>query len=120
MLRIALGVALVSGLVAAPVAFAQGREVEPGATRIDITFQTWQLEDPTEVKAVYARLYKAVQYVCQTDGGDGPLWRVADDRACEDDAMRGALQQLKRPELNALYVPGAPQLAVIDTGRPAR
>lgn len=107
MLRIALGLALLTGLSAAPVAFAQ----EPGTTKVDVTFPTRQLTDPAETKAVYARLYKAVQYVCQTDGGEGPSWRIADDRACEDEAMKGALQQLNIPEVMALYTPGAPQVA---------
>ena len=113
MLRFALGLALLSGLFAAPGAFAQ----EPGITKVDVTFQTRQLQDPAEAKAVYARLYKAVQYVCQTDGGEGPSWRIADDRACEDEAMHGALQQLNMPELTALYTPGAPQMAFADETR---
>jgi UrcA family protein len=117
MVRIALGIALLSGLFAASAALADS---EPGTTKVDVTFETRQLEDPAQAKAVYARLYKAVQYVCQTDGGDGPLWRLADDRACENDAMKGALQQLHRPELTALYVPGAPQLAAADTARGKR
>ena len=107
MLRLALGFALLSGLFAVPVAFAQ----EPGVTKVDITFKTRQLADPAEAKAVYARLYKVVQYVCQTDGGEGPSWRIVDDRACEDEAMQGALQQLNRPELTALYTSGAPDVA---------
>jgi UrcA family protein len=113
MLRLALGLALLSGLFAAPAAFAQ----EPGVTKVDITFKTRQLADPAEAKAVYARLYKVVQYVCQTDGGEGPAWRIADDRACEDEAMQGALQQLNRPELMALYTPGAPEMAYADGAR---
>ncbi|MCR6659858.1 MAG: UrcA family protein [Asticcacaulis sp.] len=110
MFRIALTLALLSGLTAAPVAFAQ----EPGTTKVDVTFPTRQLDDPAETKAVYARLYKVVQYVCQTEGGEGPSWRIADDRACEDEAMQGALQQLNKPELTALYTPGAPQMALAD------
>ena len=113
MLRLALGFALLSGLFAAPAAFAQ----EPGTTKVDITFKARQLADPAEVKAVYARLYKVVQYVCQTDGGEGPSWRIADDRACEDEAMHGALQQLNMPGLTALYTPGAPQMAFADEAR---
>ena len=116
MLRIALGGALLMGLLAAPAAFAQ----EPGTTKVDVTFTTRQLHDPAEAKVVYARLYKAVQYVCQTDGGEGPSWRIADDRACEDEAMKGALQQLNVPELTALYIPGAPQMAFAEEGRRRR
>lgn len=114
MLRIALGFVLLTGLFAAPGAFAQ----EPGTTKVDVTFQNRQLHDPAEAKAVYARLYQVVQYVCQTEGGEGPSWRIADDRACEDEAMRGALQQLNIPELTALYAPGAPQMAF--AGEPRR
>jgi UrcA family protein len=113
MLRFALGLALLSGLFAAPAAFAQ----EPGTTKVDVTFPTRQLADPAEAKAVYTRLYKVVQYVCQTEGGEGPSWRIADDRACEDEAMQGALQQLNRPELTALYIQGAPQMAFSEEGR---
>jgi len=113
MFRIAVTLALLSGLSAAPVAFAQ----ESGTTKVDITFQTRQLQDPAEAKAVYARLYKAVQYVCQTEGGEGPSWRIADDRACEDDAMHGALRQLNIPALMALYTPGAPQTAFAREAR---
>ena len=106
----ALSFALSGALLAAPAAFAQ----EPGTTRVDVTFKIRQLQDPAEAKAVYARLYKVVQYVCQTEGGEGPSWRIADDRACEDEAMQGALQQLNKPELTALYTPGAPQMALAD------
>jgi UrcA family protein len=113
MLRIVLTLAVSSALFAAPAGFAQ----EPGVTRVDVTFKTRQLQDPAEAKAVYARLYKVVQYVCQTEGGEGPSWRIADDRACEDDAMRGALQQLNMPELKALYTPGAPQMAFAEEAR---
>ncbi|HTM82126.1 UrcA family protein [Asticcacaulis sp.] len=113
MLRSVLGFALLSGLFAAPAVFAQ----EPGVSKVDITFKTRQLQDPAQAKAVYARLYKVVQYVCQTDGGEGPTWRIADDRACEDEAMQGALQQLNRPELMALYTPGAPERAYADSAR---
>lgn len=113
MLRLALGFALLSGLFAAPAAFAQ----EAGVTKVDITFKIRQLTDPAEAKAVYARLYKAVQYVCQTDGGEGPTWRIADDRACEAEAMQGALQQLNRPELTAHYTSGAPEMAYADGAR---
>ncbi len=116
MLRIALSFALLSGLFAAPAAFAQ----EPGITKVNVTFETRQLQNPVEAKAVYARLYKVVQYVCQTDGGEGPAWRIADDRACEDDAMRDALQQLNMPELKAFYVPGAPQMAFAGEVRQER
>jgi UrcA family protein len=116
MLRIALALAVSSALFAAPAAFAQ----EPGVSRVDVTFKTRQLQDPAEAKAVYARLYKVVQYVCQTDDGEGPSWRIADDRACEDDAMHGALQQLNRPELMALYTPGAPQMAFAGKARRER
>ena len=113
MLRMALGFALLTGIFTAPAAFAQ----DQGTTKLDVTFTTKQLQDPAEAKAVYARLYKAVQYVCQTDGGEGPSWRIADDRACEDGAMREALQQLNITELTALYVPGAPQMAFADEAR---
>jgi UrcA family protein len=115
MLRLALGFAFLAGLFSAPAAFAQ----EPGTTKVDVTFPTRQLHDPAEAKAVYARLYKVVQYVCQTDGGEGPAWRIADDRACEDDAMQGALKQLNVPQLSALYVPGAPQMAFGDGAWPS-
>ena len=108
MSRLVLGPALSFALLAAPAAFAQ----EPGTTRVDVTFKIRQLQDPAEAKAVYARLYKVVQYVCQTEGGEGPSWRIADDRACEDEAMRGALQQLNVPEVTALYMPDAPQVAL--------
>ncbi len=113
MLRVALGFALLTGLLAAPAAFAQ----EPGTTKVDVTFPTRQLADPAEAKVVYARLYKAVQYVCQTEGGEGPSWRIVDDRACEDEAMKDALQQLNIPELTVLYVPGAPQMAFAEEAR---
>ena len=52
MLRLALGLALLSGLFAAPAAFAQ----EPGGTKVDITYKTRQFDDPAEAKAVYTRL----------------------------------------------------------------
>jgi UrcA family protein len=113
MFRIAVTLALLSGLSAAPVAFGQ----DQGTTKVNITFPNRQLQDPAQAKAVYARLYKAVQYACQTEGGEGPSWRVAADRACEDSAMRGALQQLNRPELMALYTPGAPQMAFAEEAR---
>lgn len=101
MLRMALMLAVSPALSAAPAAFAQA----PGVTKVGVSFPTRQLQDPAEAKAVYARLYKVVQYVCQTGGGEGPSWRIADDRACEDEAMQDALQQLNRPELTALYGP---------------
>jgi UrcA family protein len=115
MLRSILGLALLPGLFMAPAAFAHELGWEPGTTKVDVMFETRQLQDPAEAKAVYARLYKAVQYVCQTDGGEGPSWRIADDRACEDEAMQGALRQINMQELTAFYVPGAPQLALVET-----
>ncbi|MFT4077032.1 MAG: UrcA family protein [Asticcacaulis sp.] len=113
MSRMILGLVLVSGLAAAPAAFAQ----DQGTQKVDVTFPTRQLRDPAEAKAVYARLYKAVQYVCQTDGGEGPLWRRADDQACEDEAMKGVLAQINQPQIQALYRPGAPQVVVAGKER---
>lgn len=78
MLRMAVVSVLMSGAFISP-ASAQ----ETNIPKVNVTFPTRQLRDAAEAKAVYARLYSAVQYVCQTDGGKGPLWRLAYDRACE-------------------------------------
>jgi UrcA family protein len=62
-------------------------------TRVAVTFKTADLSNPAKAQNVRARLYKAAQYVCESEG-EGPKWREADDRACEAEAMQKAEQQL--------------------------
>lgn len=62
-------------------------------TRVAVTFKTADLNSPAKAQNVRARLYKAAQYVCESEG-EGPKWREADDRACEAEAMQTVEQQL--------------------------
>ncbi len=113
-------VALAAGLMACAGA-ASANDTYNGDTNqkeVKVTFTNAQLSDPAQAKPVYAELYKAAQKACDSDG-IGPDWRRADDQLCESEAMAGALKDLHRPALSALYAETveAPHLARAE--RPA-
>jgi UrcA family protein len=62
-------------------------------TKTRVVFRNADLNDPAKAQTVRAQLYRAAQYVCESEG-EGPKWRQTDDRACEAEAMQKAEQQL--------------------------
>ncbi|MDV6330291.1 UrcA family protein [Asticcacaulis sp. 201] len=75
---------------------------EGNVSRIPVTFENRDLNDPARSEAAYARLYKVVQRVCDTVQA-GPRYRADDDRACEEQAMDEAIANLGSQEMRRLH-----------------
>ena len=60
------------------------------------------LNDPVRARDAYSRLYAAAQDACWTKG-QGPQWRAADDRACEQEAMGEAVAAINNRQLTHIY-----------------
>ncbi|ESQ84112.1 hypothetical protein AEAC466_10220 [Asticcacaulis sp. AC466] len=75
---------------------------ESNVSRIPVTFENRDLNDPARSEAAYARLYKVVQRVCDTTQA-GPKSRAEDDRACEEQAMDEAVANLGSQEMRRLH-----------------
>ncbi len=71
--------------------------------RVAVTFANADFKDEAQVEQVYRKLYKAAQYVCESEGA-GPKWREDDDRACERQAVDDAVTDLHRPQLSRLHL----------------
>ncbi len=108
-------VALAAGLMACAGAASADDTYEK---ELKLTFTKTQLNDPSQARSIYAELYKTAQKACDSDE-IGPDWRLADDQACEAEAMKGALSDLNRPALTALYAETGEAQSVALAERPA-
>jgi len=92
----AFAFAIVATASAAP-GFAQDTNHSRVTVRLAGNF-----DDPSQAGDAYRRLYEAAQEVCWSKG-EGPWWRSADDRACENEAMNEAIAKLDQPQLTRLH-----------------
>ena len=103
------------GLLAGGNALAEDANI----SHAKVVLSDRQLNDPAQAGAVYAKLYRAAQKACQSEG-EGPAWRLSDDRACETEAMKAAVGRLDRPQLTQFFAKlkaESTQVALTDNRR---
>ena len=104
MIRLALVTMAACLAFGAQGAAAHGADgFDSNRTKVDVTIRTSELRDPARAEANYRRLYAAAQKACQSEG-EGPKYRQADDRACEDEAMDAAVNTVDSAPLTSVYV----------------
>jgi UrcA family protein len=99
------GLVLASLLAAvqAPAASAQAVAGAPddGVRRVTVSVRDIDFRQPDSVDIAYKRLQFAARQACDTVEAQ-PNWRTADNRACEREAVAGAVRDLGQPLLTAL------------------
>jgi UrcA family protein len=96
MLCLSLGLTPLIAL--APAAYASTQPVE---NDVVVSVKDIDFNRPEAVEVVYARLQYASKVACDTLEPGVP-YREADDRACEREAVKGAVHDLNQPLLTAL------------------
>jgi len=82
--------------------------------KVTVSFKDIDFNRPEAVEALYKRLQYASKVACDTLEPEVP-YREADDRACEREAVQGAVRDVDRPALTALHArASAEQLALSD------
>ena len=92
-----------TGLMAGAIFAAQTASAQDNVSRVDVTFEARDLRDPARAEAVYGQIEKAARKACWSEG-EGPAWRIADDRVCEQQAVDEAVADLHSAEMNRLHV----------------
>lgn len=90
-----------AGLAVAATAHAEPQRFGENPDRVTVSVKDVDFHNPQQVGALYATLQKTSHIVCDTTEADEPF-RTADDRACEREAVQGAVHDLNQPLLNAM------------------
>ncbi|ESQ94444.1 UrcA family protein [Asticcacaulis benevestitus] len=91
-----------TGLMAGAIFAAQTASAQDNVSRVDVTFETRDLRDPARAEVVYAQINKAAKKACWSEG-EGPGFRIIDDRACEEQAVDEAVADLHSAEMNRVH-----------------
>lgn len=103
---------LVAMLVAAPMVAGQGQAREREAHSRTISYADLDLSQPGDAHRMLRRLRNAARDLCGERGGIIPLWERRDLRACEAEALAGAVAGLDAPTVTALYRESGGELPV--------
>ncbi len=105
MLRTALYISLIlaPGAVSAPAANAQSATwgSDDSQREVVVSVRDIDFRRPEAVETAYKRLQAASKVACDTTEAL-PAYREADSRACEREAIEGAVHDLNQPLLTAL------------------
>ena len=115
-MRTALSASLV---LSAALSFASAAHADDQSPpdRVPVSYRDVDFNRPEAVEALYKRLQFASKVACDTLEPEVP-YREADDRACEREAVQGAVHDVDRPALTALHARAAAgQLAMTDERR---
>lgn len=112
MLRTAVSLSLIL-LPLAPAAHA-GDRLPPN--KVAVSFRDVDFDRPETVETLYKRLQYASKVACDTLEAE-ERFREADDRACERDAVKGAVRDIDRPALTALDARADADPAAAGQGR---
>ncbi len=82
--------------VAAPTVHA-GELADRTATHVTVSMTDIDFQNPAQVKQAYKRVVAAAQSACDSNSDD--MMTQAADRACEHQAVKGALSDLNQPAL---------------------
>jgi UrcA family protein len=106
-----------TGLIAGAVFAAQTASAQDNVSHVSVTFETRDMREPGRAEAIYARIERAAKTACWIDG-EGPAFRLADDRACQKQAVDEAVADLHSDEINRLHAAHtgstSPQMAMAE------
>jgi UrcA family protein len=83
--------------MAAPVVHAGEAASHRTADQVTVSTRNVDFQNPAQVERIYNRVVTAARSVCDSDGGD--IMTQADDKACEQQAVKDALDELHQPAL---------------------
>jgi len=115
MLRTVLSVSLVlsSALGLASAAYADDRSPP---NKVVVSIRDVDFDRPDAVQALYKRLQYASKVACDSLEPEVP-YREPDNRACEREAVTGAVREVNRPALTALDARTTADLVAARGGR---
>lgn len=83
--------------IAAPAVHAADANAVRTADHMTVSLHQVDFQNPDQVRVAYARLTAAAHSVCDSESGN--IMIQAEDRACEQQAIRDALADLQQPAL---------------------
>lgn len=83
--------------IAAPAVHAEDVQATRTADHMTVSLRDIDFQNPVQVRGAYNRLVAAAHNVCDSQTGDIVI--QAEDKACEQEAVRDALNDLQQPAL---------------------
>ncbi|MGZ3305574.1 MAG: UrcA family protein [Asticcacaulis sp.] len=87
--------------------------VDSVTSKVRVAVNDIDFTNPDQVGVLYGRLRDASKVVCETTE-PGPAFRLADDRACEREAVQGAVRDLNQPRLTEMDARMSAQTAEVE------
>ena len=89
--------ALTAALAVAAPAVHAGELADRAATHVAVSMSDVDFQNPAQAKQAYKRVVAAAHDACDSNSDD--MMTQAADRACEHQAVKGALNDLNQPAL---------------------
>ncbi len=113
MLRTVLSVSLALSAVISFASAAQAGDQSP-PDKVPVSYKDVDFNRPEAVEGLYKRLQYASKVACDSLEPEVP-YREPDNRACEQEAVQGAVHDVNRPALTAVHARAtAEQMAMRD------